>query len=328
MHLDDLVAVAPADHRLVALDPLAAVARGPIGVGGWPTRGPAHPASGGGTRPRARRGPSRSRSSPSPGTARSSTPSARPSRRPGRDRRPRRRGRSPTRRRYRPRTAALAHRGPGGRTSAGRCPCPAWRRRRGPGRAGGRRDRRRPRSRCRRAPGAAVPCSPAASSDRSLRITGLQADHIASIRNSPRSAASSNRAAVESASSVIGFSQSTAFPAARAIRACSSWRACGEATYTTSTAGSASSSCVGAVRRAAVLARERAGALEGPRSRRHQLAVGDERQVGRELVGDPPRRQHAPSDGLHAPHAIPGAAPGRRWTPRRPSNDIVVSPRL
>ena len=43
------------------------------------------------------------------------------------------------------------------------------------------------------------------------------------------------------ASSVIGFSQSTALPASSASRTCSSCRACGVATYTTSTSGSATS---------------------------------------------------------------------------------------
>ena len=76
-----------------------------------------------------------------------------------------------------------------------------------------------------------------------MRIVGWQAIHMASIRNSPRAGRLlEERPRSTSASSVIGFSQSTCLPASRARRVCSSWWTCGEATYTTSTAGSLTSS--------------------------------------------------------------------------------------
>ena len=75
-----------------------------------------------------------------------------------------------------------------------------------------------------------------------MRMTGLVAIHMASIRNSPRSRAASKRSWVVAASSVIGFSQSTCLPASSASIVCSACNECGEATYTTSTAGSATSS--------------------------------------------------------------------------------------
>ena len=57
-------------------------------------------------------------------------------------------------------------------------------------------------------------------------------------------------------------------------------------------------------------------------------ASGTSGQVGRERAGDPPRRQHAPSDRLHGPHAYRRSPREPRRAPRRRSNDIDVFPRL
>ena len=72
-------------------------------------------------------------------------------------------------------------------------------------------------------------------------MTGLQAIHMASIRNRSAAAAAATIASASARLRVSGFSHSTCLPASKAIRAFSRWKACGVATYTTSTSGSATS---------------------------------------------------------------------------------------
>ena len=205
VHLQDLVAVAPADHRLVGLDPLGGRPPGPvrrpqqIRSGWWRAAGQVEPPDLGRDRGRARRlrghrrGQRRGRPTRvEPGDRDVEVDAARGQVRHGA-------------------RAVRARRAPGGPASAGRCPCPAGRRHRGRGRAAGRRDRpstTNPRSACTCAGRAVARPRPAARSN--LRIVGWQAIHMASIRNSPRAAASSNSALVDAASRVIGFSHSTA----------------------------------------------------------------------------------------------------------------------
>ncbi len=72
---------------------------------------------------------------------------------------------------------------------------------------------------------------------------GCRPSTCASMRNTPALAGQvDQRLRPRPALRVSGFSQSTALPASSAGRACARCRACGEATYTTSTSGSAASS--------------------------------------------------------------------------------------
>ena len=187
--LGDLVAVALADHRLLAehLDRLAGL--DDPAAAALDVRREDGLASGGGSR-RSRSGPGRWRSRHAARSTTSSRRSSSPARRRGSGPRSRRRGRCRGRTGRRSRSAARPRRAAGARWSAGRCPCPAAPRRRARGRASGRRGRRRPGSRARRAgaAGGRTRRRPAACAAR--RTTGWQAVHIASMRNRSCSPAS------------------------------------------------------------------------------------------------------------------------------------------
>src|SRR3954471_17295679 len=102
---------------------------------------------------------------------------------------------------------------------------------------------------------------------------------MASIRNSPRSAASANSAVVDAASSVIGFSHSTAFPAARARRVCSSWSTWGGGDVHDVDLGVGDQRRVGAVGPPAELGGEVRGPLLVAGTGGHQPPLGYGEQV-------------------------------------------------
>ena len=77
------------------------------------------------------------------------------------------------------------------------------------------------------APGS--PTRPSAISCRSRRKAGLNFIHMASMRKTPRSAASANRSAASAALVAIGFSTSTFRPASSACRVIAWWVAIGVA---------------------------------------------------------------------------------------------------
>ena len=173
------------------------------------------------------------------------------------------------------RSRCAARRATGGRRSAGRCPCRAARRRPAPGRAAGPSAARRPRK-----PRSACTWRGVAERPGREQLAGAGGPpggrriHMASIRNRSCSRASATRSSASAALRVSGFSHSTGLPASRASRACSRCRACGEATYTTSTSGSLDQLLVGAVRRGgAVLGRERGGALRRAGADRGELGT-------------------------------------------------------